>query len=67
MPRFIVRTEGMNRLNLRQICEKFVNNDLWIPDDLTEDQAAKFAFDYFKGVVESEMKQLDVQPGRTGS
>lgn len=36
MPRFTVTTNGMNRLGLRQICEKFVN-DLWIPDNLTEE------------------------------
>ena len=57
MQRFTVMTEISNRLNLRQLCEEFVNN-LWLPTHLTPEQAADFAADYFRRTVLSELKLL---------
>jgi hypothetical protein len=57
---FTVTTEGNNQLNMRQLCEEVVN-DLWIPSHLTPEQAAGFAVDYFKRMVQQELKLLEVE------
>lgn len=59
MRRFIVTTEGNNMLNLRQICEDFIN-DTWVPTHLTTEQAIHFVLDHFKRTVLSELNLLDV-------
>jgi hypothetical protein len=60
-PRFTVTTEGRNTLDLRGLCDSFVNN-LWIPADMEPDQAANYALDYFRRTVLSELKMLAVNP-----
>ena len=57
--KFTVKTEGRNKLNLRQLCEDYANN-LWVPDHLTADQAAEFAYDQFEKTVLTELKLLVV-------
>jgi len=59
MGRFVVTTEGNNKLNLRTVCEEFVNT-LWIPTHLTPELAVKFAVDCFKRTLVSELELLDV-------
>lgn len=59
MGRFIVTTEGSNKLNLRQLCEHFIN-DTWVPTHLTPEQAAEFALDYFRRTVLAELEMLEV-------
>jgi hypothetical protein len=61
MPRFTVTTEGRNDLDLRGLCERYVNG-LWIPANLSPDQAAEFAFDYFRRSLLAELKMLVVSP-----
>jgi hypothetical protein len=60
MPRFIVKTEGSNKLDLRKTCEEFVK-DVWVPTHLTPEQAAAFVLDCFKRTVQSELKLLEVE------
>jgi len=59
MRHFVVSTEGKNKLNLRQACEDFVN-DIWVPNHLTHEQAIRFALDYFKRTLLTELELLDV-------
>ena len=59
--RFTVATEGRNTLELRGVCEQYVNA-LWIPSHLAPDQAAEFAADYFRRTVLGELKLLALTP-----
>lgn len=47
MRRFVVATEGRDKLNLRRVCEDFAN-DVWVPAHLSPKQAAQFVLDHFK-------------------
>jgi hypothetical protein len=57
--RFVVMTEGSNRLGLAQLFQNWVN-DLWIPAHLDDEQAAAFALDYFKRAILAELELLDI-------
>jgi hypothetical protein len=59
--RFTVTTEGRNDLDLRGLCERYVNA-LWTPDHVNPDQAAEFAADYFRRAVLAELKLLSITP-----
>jgi hypothetical protein len=61
MQRFVVTTEGSNKLGLRQLCQDCIN-DLWIPAHLDEEQTAAFALDWFKRAVLAELDLLEVSP-----
>ena len=58
--RFTVYTEATDELNLRETFERFAN-DLWIPDHLTERQAARFALDLFRRSLLDELDSLRVR------
>ena len=60
MRRFIVRTEGQNRLGLRELCEQYAN-DQWVADHLTLEQAAESVLDCFKRAVQQELELLEVE------
>ena len=57
--RFTVLSEGHDELNLRQTFEEFANN-LWIPDHLSEKQAAEFALDCFRRAFLMDLDMLRV-------
>lgn len=59
LQRFVVTTEGKNRLGLRELCERFVN-DLWVPAHLADEQAAAFAVDQFRRTLLAELEMIDV-------
>lgn len=59
--RFIVTTQGRNALDLRSLCERFVNS-LWIPTELEPEQAANYALDYFRRTALEEIEMLAVVP-----
>lgn len=59
MRRFVVTSEGISRLGLAAVCEKFAN-DLWVPAHLTEDQAVAFALDQFRRTLAGELEMLNV-------
>ena len=56
---FKVETTGPDPLNLRRLCEDHVNA-LWVPDHLTPEQAAWFAFDHFRRTLLMELELLVV-------
>jgi hypothetical protein len=60
MQRFVVSSEGRNRLGLRQLCQDCIK-DLWIPAHLDEEQAA-FALQWFRRAVLAELHLLQVSP-----
>jgi hypothetical protein len=59
MRRFTVSSEGSSRLGLRELCQRFADN-LWVPDHLTDEQAAAFALDQFRRTVLAELEMLGV-------
>ena len=60
--KFRVSTEGQDKLGLRELCEKHVN-DLWIPNHLLPHEAVDFALDHFKRMVVGELEMLVVEVG----
>jgi hypothetical protein len=58
--RFSVASAGRNSLGLRQACAEYVNS-LWIPDHLTDDEAAASAMDQFRRAVLAELEMLEVK------
>jgi hypothetical protein len=59
MRQFVVSNDGKNRLGLRELCERFVN-DLWVPTHLTDEQAVTFALDQFRRTLLAELEMIDV-------
>jgi hypothetical protein len=65
MPRFVVTTEGSDKLGLAQLCQDCVNA-LRIPAHLDDGQAAAFALDWFRRAIMAELELLEVStaPGQ---
>jgi hypothetical protein len=59
MRQFVVTTDGKNRLGLRELCQRFVN-ELWVPAHLADEQAAAFALDQFRRTLLAELEMIDV-------
>lgn len=59
MRTFTVTTEGQNRLGLREVCQRYVD-ELWLAVHTTPEHAAEAALDTFKRAVLAEIEQLDV-------
>lgn len=53
------KTEGQNRLGLRELCESFCN-DQWIAAHMTPEQAAESVLEQFKRTVLAELQMLEV-------
>ena len=60
MRKFIVTTEGQNRLGLREFCQQFVDEQ-WVAVHLPADQDAESVLREFKRAVRAELDQLDVR------
>jgi hypothetical protein len=60
MRRFTVTTEGANQLGLRELCERYVN-DQWFAAHASNELAAEALLDQFKRAVRGELELLDVQ------
>lgn len=60
MRRFVVTTEGLNRLGLREICEQFAN-DQWSAAHMTPEQAAEALREQFRRVVLQELELLQIE------
>jgi hypothetical protein len=58
--RFVVTTEGLDRLGLRALCEQYVN-DQWFAAHMTDEQAAEALLDQFKRAVAGELELLVVE------
>jgi hypothetical protein len=59
MRQFVVTTEGENRLGLRELCERYVN-DQWFAAHASDELAAEALLDQFKRAVRSELELLEV-------
>ena len=60
MRRFIVTTEGQNRLGLRELCERYANEQ-WVAAHMTPEQAAASVLECFKLAVHQELELLELQ------
>jgi hypothetical protein len=60
MRRYIVKTEGLNRLGLRELCERWCNEQ-WTAAHCTPQQAADILRDQFVRVVKAELEMLEVE------
>ena len=60
MRTFVVSTEGHNRLGLRELCERYVN-DQWFAAHMTNAQVAESLLDQFKRAVQGELELLTVE------
>ena len=47
MRNFTVTTEGQNKLGLREVCERYVNEQ-WLADHMTPEQAEESVLEQFK-------------------
>jgi len=60
MRTFAVATEGANRLGLRELCQRYVD-DQWHAAHMTDEQAAESLLDQFKRAVRAELELLTVE------
>ena len=60
MRRFIVRTDGPNKLGLKELCQRFCE-DRWIAAHLKPEQAADSVLDEFKRAVRQKLEMLEVE------
>ena len=58
--RFAVKTSDDDPFDLRAKCERFINEELLIPDSLTIDERADFAVSEFKYALEKATASLFV-------
>jgi len=59
MRTFTVSTEGTNRLALRELCQRYVDEQ-WVADDFTDEQAAESLLEKFKRAVRAESELLTI-------
>jgi len=60
MRTFVVTTEGQNRLGLRELCERYVN-DQWFAAHASDELVAEALLDQFKRAVQPELELLTVE------
>ena len=60
MREFTVTTEGENRLGLRELCERYVN-DQWFAAHASDELAAEALLDQFKRAARQELELLEVR------
>jgi len=57
---FTVSTEGQNRLGLRELCQRYVDEQ-WVAAHMTDEQAAESLLDQFKRAVRAVLELLTVE------
>ena len=60
MRTFTVSTEGQNRLGLRELCQRYVDEQ-WVAAHMTDEQAAESLLDQFKRAVRAVLELLTVE------
>jgi hypothetical protein len=58
--RVVVTTKGQDRLGLRALCERYMN-DRWYAAHMTDKQAVEALLDQFKRAVAGELELLDAR------
>jgi hypothetical protein len=59
--RFEVSTQKPGSLAIHELLERHANS-LWIPEHLTDEQAAAFVLDHFRRQVDSELQMAQIRP-----
>ena len=59
MRTFAVRTEGENRLGIRELCQRYIDGR-WLAAHMSDEQAAESLLDQFKRAVRAELELLVV-------
>ena len=59
MRTFTVATDGQNRFGLRELCQRYVNEQ-WHAAHMTDEQAAESLLDQFKRAVGAKLELLTV-------
>ncbi len=57
---FKAKTEGRNQLALRDLLQRYAN-DQWVADHMTPEQAAESVLDCFKRAVRQELELLELE------
>jgi len=60
MRTFIAKTEGPNRLRLRELLQRYAD-DQWVAAHMTPDQAAESVLDCFKRAVRQDLELLALE------
>lgn len=60
MRTFTAKTEGQNRLGLRELLQGYADEQ-WVADHLTPEQAADAVLDTFKRTVRQELELLELR------
>jgi hypothetical protein len=60
MQTFHATTEGQNRLGLRELLQRYADEQ-WVADHLTLEQAAESVLDCFKRAVRQELELLELE------
>ena len=59
MHTFTATTEGQNRLGLRELLQRYADEQ-WVADHMTPEQAAESVLDCFRRAVAGELELLDL-------
>jgi hypothetical protein len=60
MRTFTAKTEGTNRLGLKELLQKYANEQ-WVAAHMTPEQAAESVLHCFKRAVQQELELLDLE------
>lgn len=60
MRHFTATTEGQNRLQLRELLQRYADEQ-WVADHFTPEQAADAVLDTFKRAVRGELELLELE------
>ena len=64
-PEALFLTAEENRLGLRELCQRHVD-DQWVAAHMTDEQAAESLLDQFKRAVRAELELLAVEASSVG-
>jgi len=57
---FTSKTDGPNRLQLRELLQRYANEQ-WVADHMTPEQAAESVLDCFKRAIQQELELLALE------
>ena len=60
MRHFITKTEGLNRLGLSELLQRYADEQ-WVAAHMTPDQAAVSVLDSFKRAVRQELELIELE------
>ena len=60
MRTFTAKTEGQNRLGLRELLDRYANEQ-WVADHYTHEESAVIILDCFKRAVKQELERPELE------